>query len=617
MSTAQPSGDPSGDPYASEVPINLPANRQDPEYGSDVVVDMLGALGFDYIALTPGSSFRGIHDSLVNYGRNHRPEIILCAHEEIAVALAHGYAKASGRVGGVILHDLVGIQHALMACYNASADRAPVFVLGGAGPADPADRRYIDWLHSANTQSELMRPYSKWTDEPVTLQAVLDSMARAYRISLNAPPGPTYVSIDAGLQEARLEGPVELPDVTLPRYRAAPPIAAPAEAVEAAADLLIAADLPLIVGGRIGIKAEATAPLVELVELLGAAYQDDRDCVCLPTAHPQNLTGGFGASAETEIRGEADVWLAIDCADVTNVTGGYAKARGGGFGPGAAGSEGKVIDLSLNDFTLQHWSNMGGAPSPFDVQLLADPLYGLNQLVDEVKRRARGKAPWRQRAEERAREIAERHQALRGRQQEVLKAHWDERPISVVRMIHEVYEAVKDKPWLSAMRNYRCWYEGIWQYDGAGRHLGNSGGGGVGYGPGAAVGIALAARADGRFPLAIIGDGDFTMGPAALWTAAHYKIPLMIVLHNNTSFGNDEEHQIKLARERARPTENAWIGQRMAAPAVDYAALARSYGAWGEGPVEDAGDLAGVLERAVAEVEAGAVALVDVRTQLN
>ena len=217
MSTAQPSGDPSGDPYASEVPINLPANRQDPEYGSDVVVDMLGALGFDYIALTPGSSFRGIHDSLVNYGRNHRPEIILCAHEEIAVALAHGYAKASGRVGGVILHDLVGIQHALMACYNASADRAPVFVLGGAGPADPANRRYIDWLHSANPQSELMRPYSKWTDEPVTLQAVLDSMARAYRISLNAPAGPTYVSIDAGLQEARLEGPVELPDVTLPR----------------------------------------------------------------------------------------------------------------------------------------------------------------------------------------------------------------------------------------------------------------------------------------------------------------------------------------------------------------------------------------------------------------
>jgi acetolactate synthase-1/2/3 large subunit len=616
MSTSQPSGD----PYASEVPINLPANRQDPEYGSDVVIDMLAALNFDYIALTPGSSFRGIHDSLVNYGRNHRPELILCAHEEIAVALAHGYAKASGRVGGVILHDLVGIQHALMACYNASADRAPVFVLGGAGPADPADRRYIDWLHSANTQSELMRPYSKWTDEPVTLQAVLDSMARAYRISLNAPAGPTYVSIDAGLQEAPLEGPVELPDVTLPRYRPAPPIAAPAEAIEAAADLLIAADMPLIIGGRVGIKAAATRPLVELVELLGAAYQDDRDCVCFPTSHPQNMNGGFRETAETEIRGEADVWLTLDCSDVTNVTGGYAKARGGGYGPGAAGAEEKtrkVIDLSLNDFTLQHWSNIGGAPSPFDVQLLADPLYGLNQLLEEVKRRAEGDAPWRRHADERAKELAERHAALRARQAESLKAHWDERPISVARMIHEVYQAVKDQPWLSAMRNYRCWYEGIWQYDGAGQHMLSNGGGGVGYGPGGALGIALAAREDGRFPFAIMGDGDFTMGPAALWTAAHYKIPLLIVLHNNTSFGNDEEHQIKLAKERARPTENAWIGQRMAAPAVDYATLARSYGAWGEGPVEDPDDLAGVLKRAVAEVAAGGVALVDVRTQLN
>ena len=104
--------------------------------------------------------------------------------------------------------------------------------------------------------------------------------------------------------------------------------------------------------------------------------------------------------------------------------------------------------------------------------------------------------------------------------------------------------------------------------------MSNNGGGGVGYGPGGAVGIALAARADGRFPVAIIGDGDFTMGPAALWTAAHYKIPLLVVLHNNTSFGNDEEHQITLAKERARPTENAWIGQRMAGPTVDYAAVA-------------------------------------------
>ena len=117
--------------------------------------------------------------------------------------------------------------------------------------------------------------------------------------------------------------------------------------------------------------------------------------------------------------------------------------------------------------------------------------------------------------------------------------------------------------------------------------------------------------------MAILGDGDFTMGPAALWTAAHYRIPILIVLHNNTSFGNDEEHQITLARRRGRPAENAWIGQRMVGPEPDYCMVARAYGAWAEEPVRNPNDLAGAFARAVAVVEKGGVALVDVHTSLN
>ncbi|MEX2450349.1 MAG: thiamine pyrophosphate-dependent enzyme [Rhodospirillales bacterium] len=604
--------------YASEAPVNLPANKSKPEYGSDVMVDMLERLGFDYIALTPGSTFRGIHDSLVNYGRNHKPTVILCAHEEIAVSLAHGYAKFTGKPCAVILHNLVGIQHAVMSFWNAYADRAPMFVLGGSGPADPAERRYIDWLHSANAQSDLMRPYTKWTDEPATVPAVLEAMAKAYRIACGAPKGLTYLSIDVGLQEKTIAGDIQVPDVSLPRYRPSPPIAATKESVEQAADMLCEASLPLIIGGRAGMSADITAPLVELVELTGAVYQEGKDVVCFPTDHPQNLSGGFGPTKESEIRGEADVWLTIDCHDVADLTGSYGKARGGGYGYIIdGGTARRVIDLSVNDLAVDNWATIGGALPPVDLRLFADPLYGLGQVLDEMKRRAEGNPAWRKRARDNANAIAKRHKALRARQQKVLKDHWDDSPISVVRLIHDVYDAVKDAPWVLANRNYRTWYEGIWRFAGGGQYLGNNGGAGVGYGPGGVVGTALAAKDAGRFTVAIMGDGDFTMNPSAIWTAVHYKIPLLIVLHNNMSFGNDEVHQIKLARERERPAENAWIGQKMVAPEPDYASVARAYGAWAEGPITEAKDLPGVLGRAVAEVKKGGVALVDVQTQLS
>jgi acetolactate synthase-1/2/3 large subunit len=601
--------------FTSEAPINLPANRQDPEYGSDVLCDLLRAMDFDYVLLTPGSSFRGLHDSLVNYARNHRPQIILCGAEEIALHMAQGYAKLTGKAPLVVLHNLVGLQHAVMGFYNAWVDRQPIVVLGGSGPADPTNRRPIDWTHSANTQCEIVRPYTKWTDEPATLQATVDSIVRAQRIANSGPKGPVYVSIDAGLQEDPYQGGVVIPDLSLPRHRPAPPMAAPSEAVSAAADLLVAAEMPLVFGGRFGTDPAVTAPLTELVELTGAAYKDAPNIVCLPTSHSQNLSGGFGATRETEILGESDCVLGIDCHDLTGLLGGYSGARG--TAASDAGTDRKVIDLSLNDLRIEHWSNVGGGAVPYDVQLLADPLYGLRQLVDELKRRAASDADWQDRVAARRTELAARHDALRARQREGSQAGWEYEPISVPRMLTALWEAVKDKNWLLTLRNGRSWYEGIWDFPGAGRLLGDNGGGGVGYGPGGVIGSALAARGQGWFCVSILGDGDFTMNPSAIWTAVHYRIPNLIVLHNNRSFGNDEEHQIVLAEQRGRPMENAWIGQRMAAPEPDYAAIARGYGAWAEGPITDPDDLAGVFQRAVAEVERGGVALVDVQTALK
>ena len=600
--------------FQSEAPVNLPQNRMDAEYGSDLICDMIQQMGFEYVMLTPGSSFRGLHDSLVNYTRNTKPQIILCGAEEVALHMAQGYSKVTGKASLVVLHDLVGLQHAMMAFYNAWCDQVPILVLGGSGPIDPADRRAIDWLHSANTQCEAVRPYTKWTDEPPSLPAIFESMLRARRIAESAPTRPTYISIDAGLQEVKLDTVPSLPDAGLPRYRPAPPLAAPAEAIEAAADLLVEASCPLVFGGRFGRRVGIDAALVELIELIGAAYQDGTDIVCVPSAHPQNMNTGYRGPAD-EIRSESDVVLGIDCPDLTALTGGYAGARGD-MRNTTTGSR-KVIDLSVNDLAVDHWSNAGGAISPAEVLLLADPVHGLGQLLAELKRRAEGSPAWLGRAQDRRAALAARHEELLSAQRSRVLEDWDDVPITVPRMMSEVWQAVREQDWVLAERNGRSWYEGIWDFLGSGRLLGHNGGGGVGYGPGGVVGAALALKDTGKMTVAILGDGDFTMNPCALWTACHYRLPLLIVLHNNTSFGNDEEHQIALADQRGRPVENAWIGQRMVAPEPDYATIARGYGAWGAGPITEPAELASAMSAAVAEVKRGGVALVNVHTRLK
>ncbi|MER3460897.1 MAG: hypothetical protein C4303_07265, partial [candidate division GAL15 bacterium] len=183
------------------------------EYGSDLIVELMRRCGVDYAALNPGATFRGIHDSLVNYAGNRAPELVLCTHEEIAVAVAHGYAKAAHRPMVALVHDVVGLQHASMAIFNAWCDREPVLVVGGTGPMDAAQRRpWIDWVHTAHLQANLIRDYVKWDDQPASLAAIPESFFRAYRLATQEPQGPVYLCYDAALQEARLEQPVEIPD---------------------------------------------------------------------------------------------------------------------------------------------------------------------------------------------------------------------------------------------------------------------------------------------------------------------------------------------------------------------------------------------------------------------
>jgi thiamine pyrophosphate-dependent acetolactate synthase large subunit-like protein len=527
-------------------------------YLSDAVVHQLHALGCRYLPLNPGASFRGIHDSLVNVD-GPRPEIILCTHEGIAVATAHAYAKATNDLGWVILHDLVGLMHGSMGIYNAWCDRTPLVALGGGGPADPADRRPVDWFHSANTQSLLVRPFVKWDEDPIAPQATLDAIVQASKIALDGPTGPTYVTVDTALAEQDVDDLVIRSHDPSRDGRFVPN----PDAIRRAARSLVDARMPLIVAGRVGLDPASTELLVRLADVLGSAIRDERNLSAIPTDFELNL------NSDGRILADCDVFLAIDLHDLNYVLDGIEKPS-------------TLIDLSANPLGIRSWSNAGAGVSQVDIQLTGDALLGLALLIDEVILLIDEESAAGQRAR---------------------------------RLVWEVHEAVRHLPWLLTLRNTRSWPEGIWKFDRAGRFLGHSGGGGIGYGPGALLGGGLAARDRGEFAVGIIGDGDLMYSPGAIWSAVHHRVPMLIIVNNNKSYLNDELHQAIVAKDRTRPAENAHVGTTFTDPPLGFAEIAKGHGAVGIGPVVDPNELPGVLARAVELVLGGAVVLVDVNTE--
>src|SRR6201993_1484942 len=225
---APAAGKPAGGAHPSLRALERPANltgTNAPAFGSDVVADTLRALQIPYIALNPGASYRGLHDSIVNYLGNHTPQMLLCLHEEIAVAIAHGYAKVTGKAMAAAVHSNVGLFHATMAIFNAWCDRMPVVILGATGPVDAAKRRpWIDWIHTARDQGAIVRDYTKWDDQPASPAAAREAIIRAHWIANTTPMGPVYINLDAEMQEARLAEPL----APIEAARFMPPAAPPA-----------------------------------------------------------------------------------------------------------------------------------------------------------------------------------------------------------------------------------------------------------------------------------------------------------------------------------------------------------------------------------------------------
>jgi acetolactate synthase-1/2/3 large subunit len=572
---------------------------------SDVIADLIREFGFPYITLNPGASYRGLHDSLVNHN-NNEPPMLICQHEKIAVQIAHGYAKASGEPMAVIVHNVVGMLHAVMGIYYAYLDRAPVFIIGATGPMDEGKRRpWIDWIHTANVQGEQVRNYVKWDYQPGSIDGVVDSFARAYSVMMTEPRGPIYMCYDAALQEAPLAAPVQLPgaDAAKAPSRIAPDPAA----LERAAERILAAEWPVLMPEFVGRVASGFSDMVALAETLGAPVSDVGTRLNFPTEHPLDLR------ITPEVFRRADVIVGLDLRNWERPT--HYNDRINRTKKSYYPESCEWIDIGFADIEISKWAmDYQKFPECSD-RVLADTAIAIPTLTETCRRRIAGDAALRRRVGERRRIVAELHDKRRADWREEAKENWDSSPIALARLASEVWEQIKDADWVLTGNAFEQWALKLWNFDRPYRHAGKALG--VGTQIGIALGVALAHKGKGRLVVDCQTDGDLMFDAGALWFAAKHEIPILLVMHNNRAYYNDWEHQITVARQRNTPVERAYIGMDISGPEPDFAALAKSFGWYSEGPIENPTDIAGALARAIEQVKRGKPALVDTITQFK
>ncbi len=567
-------------------------------WGSDVVAEITGRLGLKYIALVPGASYRGFHDSIVNYLGNRDPQMVICLHEEHAVSIADGYGKATEEPMAVALHANVGLMHASMPIFNAWCDRTPMIIFGATGPVDAHRRRpWIDWIHTAKDQAAIVRDYTKWDDQPASPQAAVESMLRANQITRSAPYGPVYICLDAGLQESPLSEEVTIPDPA--RFAPAPAPAAPRASLQKALRAIEKAKFPLILMGRVSRKQADWDRRVRFAETVGAAVlTSSNDPSAFPTTHPLHLAAPCLRPSKdaTALIKKADVIISFDWLDLAGV---FRLSLGAAQTQKPADKT--IIHCSVDSIRTNGWSMDHQALAAVDVPIFAEPDQFVAQALEEMGVKTVSK--------------------VKSRPEMKGFVHWNDalknvagpnrgKPMSLWDMAMTVREFAKHRS-VTFARLPIGWPGEAYDFNGPLSFMGNDGGGAVGTGPGHTIGTALALKDSDRLTVGVIGDGDYLMGVNALWTAARMEIPVMIVVADNRSYYNDEMHQERVAQMRDRPPQNRWIGQRIDDPRVDLVAMARAQGFASEAPVSTTEALAKALKKGAEIVAKGGRYFID------
>ncbi len=570
------------------------------------MVDVIKTLGFEYVAANPGSAFRGIHESLINYGGNKAPELLTCLHEESSIAMAHGYYKIEGKPMMVMAHGTVGLQHASMAIYNAYADRVPVYLLLGNIQDGAWRRSDVEWAHSVQDAAAMVRDYTKWDDAPVSLGGFAESAVRAYKIAMTLPMEPVVIVADAVMQEEPIPE-ADRGRLLIPKLTLASPPAGDYGAVKEAAKMLVAADNPVIVAGRVARTPEGIDLLIQLAETLQAPVLDRHFRMNFPTSHPLYGAGTIGL---------ADVVLGLEVPDMWQATHKQTPVNRLGMEsqritkPGA-----KVITIFAGDlFGKSNYQDFGRYDE-VDLAIAADAQATLPMLIEECRKLIT--TDRKSALQQRGAKLAEASKRNRDRDIEQAAWGWDASPVTTARMAAELWNQIKTEDWslVSDTTFVSWWPRRLWDMTKPYHYIGGHGAYGIGYGAPAAVGAALANKKHGRISVNIQCDGDLNYAPGVLWTAAHHRIPMLNIMHNNRAYHQELMYVEDMAARARRGVERAQIGTAISDPNIDYAMMAKAYGMYSEGPIDNPNDLGPAIKRAIEVVKKGEPAMIDLVTQ--
>jgi acetolactate synthase-1/2/3 large subunit len=575
--------------------------------GSDYMVDAIKSLGVEYACANPGSSFRGLHESIINYGGNSQPELITCCHEESSIAMAHGYYKIEGKPLAVLAHGTVGVQHAAMAIYNAYCDRVPVYLMLGNTLDATMRQPGVEWVHSVQDAASIVRDYTKWDDTPMSLPHFGESAIRAYKIAMTPPRGPVVIVADSELQERPVPSGAspKVPKLTL----AAPP-QGDSGAVAEAARLLVGAASPVLVADRLATTPAGMTRLIELAGLLQAAVVSLNGRMNFPSRHPLNQSLRGAA-----VIADADVVVGLEVANFFGVLNSFRDQLERSTKPVTRAGV-KTITITAGDLSIKGNYQDFQRYTEVDLAIAADAEATLPSLIEAVQRLTTGD---RRRAfEERGAKLAAASKTALERARTEARYAWDASPISTARVAAEVWAQIREQDWSLVSRSdngLSGWPLRLWAFDKSYHMIGGSGAAGIGYTAPASVGAALANRKHGRLSVGLQNDGDLMYANGVLWTAAHHRIPLLMVMNNNRAYHEEVMHLQRIGNRRNRGIDRAGIGTGLDDPAIDFAKLAQSMGWYAEGPIADPKDLAPAVKRALAVVKRGEPALLDVVTQ--
>ena len=567
------------------VPPQGPPNEPKLGWASDVAAEMLRRVGLKYISLVPGASFRGLHDSIVNYLGNENPEMVLCLTEQAAIGIAHGYAKVTDKPMGVALHANIGVMHAAINIFDAYADRMPIVIMGATGPVDAAKRRpWIDWIHTAADQAAMVRDYLKWDDQPASAEAIAESVLRAHVMASTVPMGPTYVCLDSALQEQPLDDSIVLPDAT--KFPVGAPPGPDSKSLAQTVEALGNAKKVVILAGRVSRSDADWNRRIALAEHLSAkVYTALKTAAAFPHSHPlcQGLLPLFQTKDHLQALCEADVVLSLDWLDLKTILDAAERAEDN--------------SLTVIHASLDRYAHTGavmdylGLP-PTDVMLLADPDATVKALLSALG----------------AKDTPSSFERQPGTH--VLP---DSKTISMAHLAQATTTALAERKVCYACLPFG-WPAAAAPFNHPLDYLGADAGGVIGAGPPFAIGAALAMKDvdPDRLVVLATGDGDLLSGMASLWTAGQRQLPLLAVINNNRSFLNDERHQDRVAQARGRPRENKWVGQRLDDPPPGLCAIAKAQGWASVGPVALSEELPEAFDRALASIASGRPTLVDV-----